>query len=160
MTPKLRQLRALLSVSQSGRVAKAAVRLNVSQPAVTRAIQSLESEVGVILFDRTRERMVPTRLGSIIVDRAERAFDHLIGAEEELRRLLKVNGEDATLQPLSRFVSNHELNAVIMIGEVHSVRHIHAALVDQFVEIGFAEKQPGIIGEKGANNDCDNIGEY
>ena len=121
MTPKLRQLRSLLAVAQTGRVAKAATRLNVSQPAVTRAIQSLEKEIGVFLFERTRERMVPTQLGSIVVDRAERAFDHLVGAEEELRRLIRSTGQDVTPQPLSRFVSNHELNAVIMIGAVHSV---------------------------------------
>jgi LysR family transcriptional regulator of gallate degradation len=121
MTPKLRQLRALLAVAQTGRVAKAAVRLNISQPAVTRAIQSLEIEIGVTLFDRTRERMVPTRLGAVIVDRAERAFDHLISVEQELARLTRSTGHESTAQQLSRFVSNHELNAVIMIGDVHSV---------------------------------------
>lgn len=128
MTPKLRQLRALLAVAQSGRVAKAAVQLNVSQPAVTRAIQSLEGEIGVKLFDRTRERMVPTRLGSIIVDRAERAFDHLTGADAELNRLLRASGQAPSTQPLSRFVSNHELNAVITIGDVHSVTSAAAKL--------------------------------
>lgn len=121
MMPKLRQLRALLAVARTGRVAKAAVRLDVSQPAVTRAIQALENGIGVTLFDRTRERMVPTRLGAIVVDRARRAFDHLAGAEEELGRLARPAGEDAAAPPLTRFVSNHELNAVIMIGDVHSV---------------------------------------
>ena len=128
MPPKLRQLRALLAVAQTGRVAKAAVRLNVSQPAVTRAIQSLENELQIYLFDRTRERMVPTQLGSTIVDRAVRAFDHLIGAEEELRRLVRSTGQEGSPQPLSRFVSNHELNAVIMIGDVHSVTAAAARL--------------------------------
>ena len=121
MTPKVRQLRAMLAVAQTGRVAKAAVRLNVSQPAVTRAIQTLESEIGITLFDRTRERMVPTQLGSIVVDRAERAFDLLTGAEDELNRLKGSARKDPSAQPLSRFVNNHELNAVIMIGDVHSV---------------------------------------
>jgi len=121
MTPKLRQLRALLAVVQTGRVAKAAIRLDVSQPAVTRAIQSLENEIGVNLFDRTRERMVPTRLGSIVVGRAARAFDHLAGADAELSRLKRPASKDFSAPPLSRFVSNHELNAVIMIGDVHSV---------------------------------------
>jgi len=128
MTPKLRQLRALLAVGQTGRVAKAAVRLNVSQPAVTRAIQSLETEIGVSLFNRTRERMVPTQLGSTIVDRAERAFDHLTGAEEDIRRLKRPRGQENSSQQLSRFVSNHELNAVIMIGDVHSVTSAAARL--------------------------------
>lgn len=121
MTPKLRQLRALLAVAKSGRVAKAAIRLDVSQPAVTRAIQSLENEVGVILFDRTRERMAPTPLGSILVTRAERAFGHLAAAEGDLRSQLRSAEQDISARPLSGFVSNHELNAVIMIGAVHSV---------------------------------------
>ena len=121
MIPKLRQLRALLAVAQTGRVAKAAIGLNVSQPAVTRAIQSLENEIGVRLFDRTRDGMVPTRLGAIVVDRGTRAFDHLIGAEAELNRLIQSAGPESSAQQLSRFVSNHELNAVIMISDVHSV---------------------------------------
>lgn len=128
MTPKLRQLRALLAVAQTGRVAKAAVQLGVSQPAVTRAIQSLEDQIGVKLFDRTRERMVATRLGTIVIDRAERAFDHLSGADGELSRLMRTAGREESTQQLSRFVSNHELNAVIMIGDVHSVTSAAARL--------------------------------
>jgi len=121
MTPKLRQLRAMLAVAKSGRVAKAAIRLAVSQPAVTRAIQSLENEVGVTLFDRTRERMAPTRLGSLLVTRAERAFGHLAAAEVELRRQPRSADQEISARQLSGFVTNHELNAVIMIGDVHSV---------------------------------------
>lgn len=121
MIPKLRQLRALLAVAQAGRVAKAASSLNVSQPAVTRAIQSLEKEIGVPMFERTRERMVPTRLGALVVDRAERAFDHLTAAENEMRRLSRSAGQSVSATLLTRFVTNHELNAVITIGDVHSV---------------------------------------
>lgn len=128
MIPKLRQLRALLSVAQVGRVAKAATALNVSQPAVTRAIQSLEKEIGVPMFERTRERMVPTRLGALVVDRAERAFDHLTAAENEMRRLSRSAGQSVSATLLTRFVTNHELNAVITIGDVHSVTSAAAML--------------------------------
>lgn len=128
MIPKLRQLRALLSVARMGRVAKAATALNVSQPAVTRAIQSLEKEIGVPMFERTRERMVPTRLGAIVVDRAERAFDHLTAAENEMRRLSRSAGQSVSATLLTRFVTNHELNAVITIGDVHSVTSAAAML--------------------------------
>ena len=128
MIPKLRQLRALLSVAQVGRVAKAATALNVSQPAVTRAIQSLEKEIGVPMFERTRERMVPTRLGALVVYRAERAFDHLTAAENEMRRLSRSAGQSVSATLLTRFVTNHELNAVITIGDVHSVTSAAAML--------------------------------
>lgn len=73
------------------------------------------------MFERTRERMVPTKLGILVVDRAERAFDHLTAAENEMRRLSRSTGQSVPATLLTRFVTNHELNAVITIGDVHSV---------------------------------------
>ena len=56
----LRQLTALVTVAEVGSVTKAARLLNVVQPAITRQIRTLEKEIGVPLFDRTRHGMVPT----------------------------------------------------------------------------------------------------
>ena len=48
---KLHQLECLVTVAEAGTISKAAEILMFSQPALTRAIQSLEDELGYPLFD-------------------------------------------------------------------------------------------------------------
>ena len=52
----LNQLRTFLAIADTGGVARAAARLNLSQPAASRQIQVLEAELGVLLFDRIGRR--------------------------------------------------------------------------------------------------------
>ena len=47
----LRQLDAFRAVMESGTVSRAAKRLSVSQPAVSKLIQSLEQAIGLVLFE-------------------------------------------------------------------------------------------------------------
>jgi molybdenum-dependent DNA-binding transcriptional regulator ModE len=51
---KLRDLHFLMTVAQSGTMAKAAQQLAVSQPVVSKTISDLEHTLGVPLLDRTR----------------------------------------------------------------------------------------------------------
>jgi DNA-binding transcriptional LysR family regulator len=81
----LRQLTALVTVAEVGSVTKAARLLHVVQPAVTRQIRTLEEEIGVPLFDRTRQGMVLTPAGGVLVERARRALHELERARMEIR---------------------------------------------------------------------------
>ncbi len=81
----LRQLTALVTVAEVGSVTKAARLLHVVQPAVTRQIRTLEEEIGVPLFDRTRQGMIPTAAGEMLVERARRALHELERARTEIR---------------------------------------------------------------------------
>lgn len=81
---KLRKLRAALAVVRSGAVATAARALGLSQPAVTRAVQSLEQEIGASLFHRTSRALVCTEAGELLTARMARAQEHLRLAEAEL----------------------------------------------------------------------------
>jgi DNA-binding transcriptional LysR family regulator len=49
---ELRQLRQLLALAEHGNFSRAAEALHITQPALSRSIQSLEASVGAILFDR------------------------------------------------------------------------------------------------------------
>lgn len=51
---EFRQLEYFLAVKNAGSFTRAAEHLYVSQPAVTSAIRSLESELGITLFDRSQ----------------------------------------------------------------------------------------------------------
>jgi DNA-binding transcriptional LysR family regulator len=52
-----------LAVAEEGQVRKGAQRLGISQPAVTKALQRLEKELGFALFERSVKGMTPTKVG-------------------------------------------------------------------------------------------------
>lgn len=81
----IKQLRALVTVAEVGSVTRAADLLHLVQPAVTRQIRTLEQELGVELFERTRQGMRPTEAGTIMVDRARRALNELERARAEVQ---------------------------------------------------------------------------
>jgi LysR family nitrogen assimilation transcriptional regulator len=81
----LKHLTALVTVAETGSVTRAARLLHMVQPAVTRQIRTLEEEIGVALFDRTRQGMVPTAAGELLVERARRALHELERARAEIR---------------------------------------------------------------------------
>ena len=74
---KLRDLQILASVAQHGSMAKAATHLATTQPTVSQAIADLEDAVGVRLFDRSTQGVVPTAYGEILLKRGAEAFDAL-----------------------------------------------------------------------------------
>lgn len=81
----LKQLTALVTVAEVGSVTRAARLLHLVQPAVTRQIRTLEEELGVPLFERTRQGMVLTPAGEVMVERARRALLELDRGIAEIR---------------------------------------------------------------------------
>src|SRR5262245_61103257 len=81
----LKQLTALVTVAEVGSVTKAARLLHVVQSAVTRQIRSLEEEMGVPLFERTRQGMIATPAGEALVERARHALHEIERARAEIR---------------------------------------------------------------------------
>ncbi len=80
----LKQLKALVTVVETGSVTRAGELLHLVQPAVTRQIGALERELGVALFERTRHGMRPTAAGLSLAERARRALTELDRARAEL----------------------------------------------------------------------------
>ncbi|SDL84233.1 LysR family transcriptional regulator [Nonomuraea jiangxiensis] len=74
MTPV--QLRVLIAVAEHGGFTVAADHLGMSQPAVSRAVTSLERELGAALFVRHRDGIALTEAGKSAVDRAREALRH------------------------------------------------------------------------------------
>jgi DNA-binding transcriptional LysR family regulator len=60
---KLRDLRLLDAVVRARSMARAAAQLNLTQPAVSKAVSELEHALGVRLLDRSRQGIEPTPHG-------------------------------------------------------------------------------------------------
>ena len=91
---KLRELQILFSVAQFGSMAKAAAHLSTTQPAVSQAIADLEETVGVRLFDRSTQGVVPTVYGDILLKRGVESFDALKQALREIEFLATAGAGD------------------------------------------------------------------
>src|SRR3954452_20494139 len=65
-------LRTFVAIADAGGVHRAAARLHLSQPAVSRQIQSLEKDLGVPLFDRIGRRVQLTFEGEDLLRRSRR----------------------------------------------------------------------------------------
>ncbi|MDV3352850.1 LysR family transcriptional regulator [Leptolyngbyaceae cyanobacterium CCMR0082] len=74
---KLSQLRALVAIAKTGTFSDAALQLELSQSAVSHAIATLETELGVILLNRGRQGAVLTPVGEAITAEAEQVMDRL-----------------------------------------------------------------------------------
>lgn len=75
--PDLSRLRYFLAVADCLNFREAAQRLNVAQPAISRAIRQLEEEIGFALFERTTRRVVLTEAGAALRSEAGEALERL-----------------------------------------------------------------------------------
>ena len=66
------QLSQLITVADTKTLSKAAEILHISQPALTRSIQKLESELNVTLFDRQKNKITLNKTGELAVSHARR----------------------------------------------------------------------------------------
>jgi DNA-binding transcriptional LysR family regulator len=80
----LKQLRALLTIADTGSVTRAAEVLQIVQPAVSRQLRLLEEDIGTVLFERGRNRMELTDAGRTLVEYARRALHTLDRARAEI----------------------------------------------------------------------------
>ncbi len=82
----LRKLTFFQAVVASGSFKRAAEQSNVSPPALTKGIQSLEQELGVSLFDRKRGEPRLTSAGRALLDRARRILDEADEIRADMQR--------------------------------------------------------------------------
>src|SRR5580765_1453297 len=66
-----RHLRAFIAVAEESSVTKAAVRLHISQPPLSRHIRQLEEELGMTLFVRHRQGVRLTEAGAALLEKAK-----------------------------------------------------------------------------------------
>ena len=79
---ELRQLRYFATVARELNFTRAAAKLHVAQPALSRQVKQLEERLGVKLFERLPRGLRLTAQGALLAEGTRAAFDRLAAALE------------------------------------------------------------------------------
>jgi DNA-binding transcriptional LysR family regulator len=82
---ELRHLRYFVAVAEEENVSRAALKLHVSQPGVSRQIQDLEEEIGFQLFERSAKSLKLTAAGKVFFAEAKSVLQHADDAVKKAR---------------------------------------------------------------------------
>jgi DNA-binding transcriptional LysR family regulator len=93
----LTQLRSFLAIADIGNMTRAAERLHVAQPALSKTLANLEQELGVALFDRQGRRLQLNAFGKVLLERSKRVFSELEQAKQQLTDMASNNAGHVTV---------------------------------------------------------------
>lgn len=92
---ELRHLRYVIAVAEEGHITRAAERLGIAQPPLSRAIKAIEQDIKVQLFRRTPRGVELTAAGRTFLDSARETFANLDRGLESARRTAR--GEEGQI---------------------------------------------------------------
>lgn len=91
----LNEFRYVVAVAQERNFRRAAERCFVSQPALSVAIQKLEEELGIQIFERSKTEITLTVVGNLIIEQAQRVLE-----EAAKVKLLAKEGNNPLIGPI------------------------------------------------------------
>src|SRR6266436_9176019 len=86
---ELRQLRYFVAVAETGNISRAAKKIFLTQPALSRQIKALEHEIGQCLLERQAHSIRLTPAGEALLREARELFQH---ADQMLERVRSAGG--------------------------------------------------------------------
>ena len=154
----LSRLRHVIALSQHGNFGRAAAALNISQPALTKSIQTLEKALAVRLFDRQPGGVVLTDFGQLVVEHTR----NFVAIERELLRDihllagLEVGQLDVMLGPYPSAISGYRACGMVMRRHprlqialhVANWREVTTSVIDKKAELGIAELSDAVLNEE------------
>ncbi|HRO82890.1 MAG TPA: LysR substrate-binding domain-containing protein [Alicycliphilus denitrificans] len=111
----LKQLRAFVTVAETGNVTRASALLNLVQPAVSRQLRLLEEDLGTELFERGRHGMQLTASGKTMLEYARRILNEVARAKAEIQ---PTEGPVAGIVSIGLLASTSDLLATLLATEV------------------------------------------
>jgi len=133
------QLAALVGLTELHHMSAVALRLGVSQPAVSMAIRSLEAAFQVRLFERTARGMFPTSAANALSIRVKLAFAELRHAAQEIEALRGIASGQVAVGVLALGRS-----AVIVPQAVALLHRAHPGIGVSLFEGSFADQEPAL----------------
>lgn len=130
-----RELRYFVTVAEELNFGRAATRLGMAQPPLSRAVQQLERRMGVQLFDRTSRQITLTQAGTVLLHEGRKALTALDAAERRTQRAgnahlvlaMKANSDAGLLEKiLARYGSEVDLHICGIGGQAALLREGHA----------------------------------
>jgi DNA-binding transcriptional LysR family regulator len=91
---ELRHLRYFVGVAEMENVSRAALKLHVSQPALSAQIRDLEDEIGFLLLERTAKSVKLTKAGRAFLDEARAVLQR---ADEAVKKARSIAAEPSEL---------------------------------------------------------------
>jgi DNA-binding transcriptional LysR family regulator len=157
---ELRHLRCFVALAEELHFTRAAERLHIEQPPLSRAIKELEDDLGVVLFERNRRGTVLTEAGATLLQDVRRVFAVLKQAQENVQAVaaglsgsLRIAVSDGAIDPrLSALLARcreEEPEIEIRLSEVPLADQLRGLRSGDF-SIGFAhtaEVGDGIVTE-------------
>jgi DNA-binding transcriptional LysR family regulator len=104
---QLRQLEALNTVAEHGSMTRAATELGISQPAVSRLISDLATEMGFQLFDRRDGRLVPTQEARFLLPDIRRMLEMMDQLRDVSRNITHRKAGHLRVACLPGFATSH-----------------------------------------------------
>jgi len=84
MRLEIRDLRLVSAIAEHGNLTRAGQQLYLTQSALSHQLADLERRIGGVLFERSGRRMIPTRLGEHLCERAKPALAQIATLEQDL----------------------------------------------------------------------------
>ena len=150
---ELRHLRCFVALAEELHFTRAAERLHIEQPPLSRAIKELEDDLGVVLFERNRRGTVLTEAGATFLQDVRRVFAVLKQAQENVQAVaaglsgsLRIAVSDGAIDPrLSALLARcreEEPEIEIRLSEVPLADQLRGLRSGDF-SIGFAHTAEG-----------------
>ena len=87
---EFKRLQYFVAVAEELHFGRAAARLNMAQPPLSRQVAQLEKDIGVLLFDRSRSQIRLTQAGEVLLERSREVLNRLESAYREAALVGKV----------------------------------------------------------------------
>jgi DNA-binding transcriptional LysR family regulator len=149
----LAQLRAFLVALEEGSLNRAAVRLGISQSALSRQMQAVENEIGGALLERTSVGIRPTDAGYALAKSLPRVLTDYDAAIEEARRLARGQRDLIRLGYLGSAAHTFLDPALSALRRTHpevKVKLLDLCPGEQIVALRKGEIDLALIGQEGA----------
>lgn len=138
---ELTQLEELVAIADCGTMSAAAERMHISQPAISRSIAQLETELGQELFTRTRNRVELNEAGRIALDDARRVLadvrllrDDLAEHAERMRTVRVASCAPAPIWELVRRVTTARPGTVLSTEQLPE-RDVERAIINRAADL-------------------------
>lgn len=145
---ELRRLKYFLAVAEELHFGRAATRLEIAQPPLSRQIAALEADIGTQLFDRSRSQIRLTQAGEVLENHARALVDRLDAAYREtkavgeggagrLRIAFVGSASHGVLPILIKSYRSHYPKVELALSAMNNAQ-LHSALVSREIDIAVA----------------------